>query len=74
MDPEKTWTMLLDAFQANDWSLVEETAEALLAWLAKGGFPPRLGHEDEQRSRLVVQMFCSQALASIPQSELRSPS
>jgi hypothetical protein len=60
--------MLLDAYQANDWPLVEETAQALLAWLAKGGFPPQLDNEDERGARLIVRMFCSQALASIPDS------
>ena len=68
MDPQETWKLLLDAYQANDWALVEETAEALLTWLAKGGFPPRLDCVDERRSRLIVQMLCSQALASVPQS------
>ena len=67
MDPQSTWKMLIDAYQANDWPLVEESAEALLAWLAKGGFPPRLDNENERSSRLIVQMFCSQALASVPQ-------
>lgn len=68
MDPQLTWTMLLEAYQANDWSRVEELAEALLAWLAQGGFSPRLDQQDERRSRLIVQVFCSQALMSVPQS------
>lgn len=68
MDPESTWKMLLDAYQVSDWPSVEETAEALLSWLAKGGFPPRLDVQDEQQRRLIVQMFCSQAIASRPES------
>lgn len=58
---------LLDAFQSNDWMTVQETAESLLSWLAKGGFPPRLDQEDEPLARLIVQMFYSQALSSVPQ-------
>ena len=68
MDPQATWTMLLAAYQTNDWPLVEEAAEALLTWLARGGFPPALEGLDDAQTRLIVQLFCRQALASSPES------
>jgi hypothetical protein len=68
MDPQVTWNNLLNAYQAADWPRVEEAAETLLAWLAQGGFPPRLDQEDEHRSRWIVRAVCSQALMSVPQS------
>jgi hypothetical protein len=66
MDPQETWKTLLDAYQRNDWTVVEEMSEALLTWLARGGFPPRLDQLDERAARLIVQVFCSQALAMVP--------
>jgi hypothetical protein len=69
MDPQATWTMLIDAYQSQDWEGVEESAEALLGWLARGGFPPRLDCLDDRGSRLVVRLFCSQALQSVPQAD-----
>ena len=68
MDPQATWTALLAAYQRNDWPLVEESAESLLIWLARGGFPPALEGLDDAQTRLIVQLFCSQALASNPES------
>lgn len=44
MDPQATWNHLQQAFKEHDWDEVEELAQALLAWLRKGGFPPNLGH------------------------------
>lgn len=69
MDPQATWTMLLDACQAQDWTAVEQTAQSLLGWLARGGFPPRLEDLDQRRSQLIVQMVCCQALQSVPQTD-----
>ena len=66
MDPQETWKTLLEAYQRNEWSVVEERAEALLAWLARGGFPPRLDCLNERAARLIVQVFCSQGLAMVP--------
>jgi hypothetical protein len=66
VDPQQTWETLLSAYQRNDWSAVEEMAEALLTWLARGGFPPRLDRTDEPAARLIVRVFCSQALAMVP--------
>lgn len=40
MDPQATWTSLLDAWAERNWDDVVELAEALLGWLSKEGFPP----------------------------------
>ena len=40
MDPQQTWTDMLDALKQNDHQEAKELAEALLDWLRKGGFPP----------------------------------
>ena len=42
MDPQRTWTDLLTAWQNRDWESVLELAEALRDWLDKGGFPPEV--------------------------------
>jgi hypothetical protein len=41
MDPQAAWDRLLEAYTDGDWSVVEETAEGLLQWLHRGGFPPQ---------------------------------
>ena len=40
MDPQKTWTDMLDALKQIDHDEAQELAGALLEWLGKGGFPP----------------------------------
>lgn len=40
MDPQQTWTDMLDALKQNDHEEAKELAETLLEWLRKGGFPP----------------------------------
>ena len=40
MDPQQTWTDMLDALKQNDHDVANELAGALLEWLRKGGFPP----------------------------------
>jgi hypothetical protein len=40
MDPQATWQQLIDAFVVRDWHQVQESAEALLDWLRREGFPP----------------------------------
>ena len=42
MDPQTTWDQLLTAYAAGDWDLIEERATDLLAWLDRGGFPPKV--------------------------------
>ncbi len=42
MDPLAAWKELLDALTEMDWERVLETAENLLDWITKGGFPPEV--------------------------------
>lgn len=41
MDPDATWTALLEVYRTRDWLTVWELADALLNWLKHGGFPPQ---------------------------------
>ena len=51
MDPQQTWTDMLDALKRKEWNEAKELADALHAWLRKGGLPPTtvgdasLGHQ-----------------------------
>lgn len=46
MDPQKTWDQLLAAYAAGDWDTIEERATNLIAWLDRGGFPPKVVNRD----------------------------
>lgn len=40
MDPQQTWTDMLEALKNKQWDEAKELADALYAWIGKGGFPP----------------------------------
>ena len=40
MDPQQTWTDMLNALERCEWDDAKELAVSLLNWLHKGGFPP----------------------------------
>lgn len=46
MDPHTTWRDMQRELMAENWQLAIELAEALLAWLKGGGFPPMVGDPD----------------------------
>ena len=46
MDPHATWKQMQEELIAENWELAMELAEALLAWLKGGGFPPVIGDKD----------------------------
>jgi hypothetical protein len=46
MDPHATWREMQSELMAENWELAIELAEALLAWLKGGGFPPLVGDKD----------------------------
>ena len=46
MDPHATWKQMQEELVAENWELAMELAEALLAWLKGGGFPPVIGDKD----------------------------
>lgn len=45
MYPNITWGNLMRACIAGDWTEAKEHASALVDWLARGGFPPRILQE-----------------------------
>jgi hypothetical protein len=65
MDPQATWEQLQEAYGNADWETARELAQALLAWLDRGGFPPTTEAGDsaglnERRAR--VREFCRDAI------------
>ena len=40
MDPQATWTELLEAREHGAWDRAEELANPLLDWMDRKGFPP----------------------------------
>ena len=42
MDPQAAWDQLLAAYADGDWDAIEERATALMGWLDRGGFPPKV--------------------------------
>lgn len=40
MDPQQTWTDMLEALERKQWQPAKELADSLYEWLKKGGFPP----------------------------------
>jgi len=66
MDPHFAWDLLLDTYVDGEWEAVAILAEDLLAWMSKGGFPPRLTVEprlDERWQRAIAEAACRFALA-----------
>ena len=57
MDPNATWHEIAQAVADDDWETATQSAEDLLYWLDKGGFPPEItGHREFDR--LVVEKAC----------------
>lgn len=74
MDPQTTWDELHEAVARRDWECVAELAEALLTWIARGGFPPRTSaHDGLSRSwhKDVTYGVCQLALASVKKARKR---
>ena len=40
MDPDATFSALLEEIEAGEWDDAAEHAESLRTWLQRGGFPP----------------------------------
>ena len=66
MDPNATWTMLVDAYREEDWPQVIELSEALNGWLGRGGFAPTNVSQtmgiDKDATAVVVEAFCTYAI------------
>lgn len=42
MDPQVTWSDLLQAYATQNWADAAAAASALVTWLDSGGFPPQI--------------------------------
>ena len=65
MDPQAAWDQLLAAYADGDWDVIEERATDLLAWLDRGGFPPKvLTNRDlgDDINRAIARAGCLLAL------------
>lgn len=65
MDPQAAWQTMLDAHRHEDWETVADAADALLDWLTRGGFIPRLRlviDMPPHRQRLAVARVCRRFL------------
>ena len=68
MDPDETLRELLEALKRRRWNDVEASAENLLGWLHKRGFPPQtLGPKalGRQWHRAVAEFVCLAALTKV---------
>jgi hypothetical protein len=67
MDPQTTWEQLLAAYAAGDWDLIEERATDLLAWLNRGGFPPKVltNQNFGDWDRILAPAGCEFALETV---------
>jgi hypothetical protein len=74
MDPDETLRELLEALKQQYWNDVEASAENLLGWLRKGGFPPQtlgdkaLGHEWH---RAIAKLVCLAALSKVREIRMK---
>ena len=54
MDPQAAWLAMIQALIDEDYDLASEFADALVDWLNRGGFPPKvlpdLGQTDDPHS------------------------
>lgn len=64
MDPQETWSEMLDAFEQKQWELAKELADALYEWLEKGGFPPTTIGAKALANGGTLQSHSSSALRS----------
>ena len=68
MDPDQTLRELLEALNRCYWNDVEASAENLLGWLRKGGFPPQtLGPKALGREwhRAMAEFVCLAAQSKV---------
>lgn len=72
MDPETAWKEMMEAAAARDWPQAEEFAQALLEWLAKGGFPPRTSPHEGLTREWHVEIAKAVCRSAIKQARARS--
>ena len=62
MDPTASWEELSRAIAGDNWPVASILADEILAWLRKGGFPPRISGV-EQFDRIVARSMCESIAA-----------
>lgn len=65
MDPNAAFALLKDQIEAAEWHEAAETAENLLDWLSKKGFPPRI-----TGSKVVDRIICESTCRAVAAWEL----
>jgi hypothetical protein len=68
MDPQAAWDQLLAAYAEGDWDTIEECATDLLAWLDRGGFPPKVVNRPDLSAEwheAMARAGCSVALDAL---------
>lgn len=65
MDPQETWSQLVDAYANSSWPEARDAATALLNWLDRRGFPPKTMRPDlgPAWDRAVARAACRFVLA-----------
>ncbi len=75
MDPQVTWTELLEARLQRDWNRADELANALLDWMQRGGFPPHTIGDRKLGMRWhhsIAYTVCHLVLADVNQARKRA--
>lgn len=65
MDPNATWKRLLEEIAGQTWANAAATAEDLMGWLQRGGFPPDVFSERplaESWNRALARFTCELVL------------
>lgn len=57
MDPHVAWLLLKEQIESEQWHEAAETAENLLDWLSKGGFPAKITHS-QTFDRIICESTC----------------
>ena len=77
MDPDATWSMLLNAYRKADWAQVLESSDALQEWPNRGGFPPESLRQmlgiDDVATKAIVLAFCRHACTQAREEGSHAP-
>jgi len=68
MNPQATWDQLLCAYAEGDWDAIEKRATELIAWLDRGGSPPKIVNRPglgPEWDEALVRAGCLFALESV---------
>jgi hypothetical protein len=60
VDPDVVFALLKSQIEAAEWQEAAETAENLLEWILKKGFPPRITN-----SKVVDRIICESTCRAV---------